>query len=81
MALVSYQSDQREDDGGNAEKQETKPQGSANEVVGSIARLTWSSSRSAASFEDNGPIAVCDEVGSPGVTCEIAAENFSRNGS
>ena len=47
----------------------------------SSARLTCSSSRSAASAEDSGPIVVSDDVGSPGSTAVSAAVNFSRNGS
>ena len=44
----------------------------------SIARLTWSSRRSAAAVDDSGPISLSDEVGSPGSTAVSAAVNFSR---
>ena len=47
----------------------------------SIARLTWSSSRSAAALDESGPISVSSDVGSPGFVAVIAAVNFSRKGS
>ena len=44
----------------------------------SIARLTWSSRRSAAVLDESGPISVSSDVGSPGFVAVIAALNFSR---